>query len=180
MDKIEEIIEHIDDIYSYYRHSRSFVPYLNPKLVGKNESPPFNINRNVTVTVIFNEPLTKDFILLNNQIAHYLNQNFLIRLYALLDYHQVVSEKEKINKDLPGADEVDILRRLRRLFSHTSGKYNPSNNEHLELVQRIISFFNLSITEPNDFPISIDKVIEPIVIKTKEYIKAKFQTKNVK
>lgn len=91
----------------------------------------------------------------------------------MLDYHNIVSDNQKIDPQLPGSNEVDILRRLRKLFSHTSGKYNPNNKEEKKLVNRIIEHFDLKISEPHDFPISIDTVVTPIVIKTKEYIKAK-------
>lgn len=173
MTKAEEIIDQIDSIYQFFRYSRSFIPYINPNLAGQKPSLPFNISKNVKSKIDFNEPLSEEFISFNNQTGHFLNQNFLIRLYDLLDYHQIVSAKEKINKNLLGADEIDILRRLRKLFSHTSGKYNKDESEKDKLAKRIISHFKLQITDPNEFPISIDTVITPIVIKTKEYVRAK-------
>ena len=170
----KDVIQQIDGLYQFFRYSRSFIPFINPNLAGQKPSLPFNISKNVRSQIDFNEPLSEDFISFNNQTGHFLNQNFLIRLYDLLKYHQIVSAKEKINKNLPGSDEIDILRRLRRLFSHTSGKYDKDDQEKDKLAKRIISHFKLQITEPNDFPISIDTVIAPIVTKTKEYIRAKF------
>lgn len=175
MSKSEKIIDEINILYHYFRYSRSFFPYLNTDLVGETASPLFNISKSLKASVSFTEPITDEFLLLNNQIGHFLNQNFLIRLYALLDYHQIVSDQQKINKEFPGSDEVDILRRLRRLFSHTSGKYNPTNSEQKILVQRMIDHFRLQITAPEDFPISIDTVISPLVLKIKEYIRAKLE-----
>lgn len=173
LNKSEEIIKQIDSLYRLFRYSRSFLPYINSNLVGQMPSLQFNISNNVKSKINFKEPLDDDFIALNNHAGHFLNQNFLIRLYDLLDHHQIVSSKEKIINTLPGSDEIDILRRLRRLFSHTSGKYDKDDPEKDTLAKRIIHHFKLQVVELNDFPISIDTVIAPIVIKTKEYAVAK-------
>jgi len=173
MKKIDKILSEIDYLYEYFRHSRSHFPYLNPENGGVKIISNFNINSNLKAQIKYSEPVTENFISFNNRVGHFLNQNFLIRLFALLDYYSIVSEKEKIIKNLPGSDEVDILRRLRKLFSHTSGKYNPLSRQQKLLVDRIIIHFKLELTDPEDFPISIDTVITPIVIKTKEYLRSK-------
>jgi hypothetical protein len=173
MKNIDTIIKQIDAIYYYFRQSRCFFPYLSSDYIGNSSSPTFNITKGLSASINYHSPITKKYAELNNRIGHHLNQNFLIRLYAMLDYYNIVSDEQKIDSQLPGSDEVDILRRLRRLFSHTSGKYNPNNTDEKKLVNRIIDHFDLNILEPDDFPISIDTVITPIFIKTKEYIAAK-------
>jgi hypothetical protein len=173
MNKANIIINEIDNIYMYFRYSRAFFPYLNSEVAGNTNSQLFNINKNLRASINYTKPLTNEYIAFNNRVGHYLNQNSIIRLYALLDYHQIISDKVRIDKSLPGFDEVDILRRLRKLFSHKSAKYNYQQTEQKKLVDRIIKHFNIDISEPEDFPISIDTVITTLLIKTKEYIKVK-------
>ncbi len=45
--------------------------------------------------------------------SHWLNENFIVRLYAVMESHGLVGEKINIRKDLDGWEELDILRRLR-------------------------------------------------------------------
>ena len=104
-----------------------------------------------------------------NRLGYWINQSFLIRLYTILEYHKVISVKIKIRKDFEGADELDILHKLRRIFSHTS-RYNPENDEQRLLYDRIVSHFKLTEYHPELIPIPVDTVIEVLVNKIKTYI----------
>ena len=90
-----------------------------------------------------------------------------------MEYYDIVTNNIKMDQALPGWQELDILRRLRQIFSHKSGKYDPNNNKEKELVQKIISHFNMSISNHDDFPLNIDEVIDPIFIGCKKYVRSK-------
>ncbi len=81
----------------------------------------------------------------------------------------MISDEIKIRKELAGNEEVDILRRLRKYFSHTS-KYNPTDKEQLKLFNRIIEHFKLDVYDKGVLPIPIDTVIEVVFERAKKYI----------
>lgn len=170
----EDIFNEIDQIYTIFRYSRSSCPYLDPKYEGQAVTVPFNLPGGIQTIITYKEPLTKEFISFNNKVGHFTNQNFIIRLYALLEYYQIIGNNIKIDFNLPGADELDILRRLRKYFAHRSGPYNKDDEKQVELFNAIESHFHLGKTDSDDFPISIDTVLTPIVNKIKEYVKSKF------
>lgn len=58
------------------------------------------------------KPLTKKDIQRNNEIGHWINENVVVRLCAILQSHSILSEKVSIDKSIDGWKEVDLLRRL--------------------------------------------------------------------
>lgn len=166
----EDIFGDIDQINTIFRYSRSSCPYIDPKYEGQTIEVPFNLPGGIQTIIKYKEPLTKEFISFNNQVGHFTNQNFIIRLYALLEYYEIIGNDIKIDSSLPGADELDILRRLRKYFSHRSAPYNKEDTEQEKLYQRIITHFNIPEPHPQDFIISIDTVITPVINKVKEYV----------
>jgi hypothetical protein len=72
-----------------------------------------------------------------------------------------------LNKNLKGFEEINILRRLRRIFVHTTGRYNPKDTEEKKLYYRIVDHFNLQppIADPNnatEYPLRINQVLMKI------------------
>ena len=139
---------------------------------------PFYQRRGFGITFRFAEPLTAERIDEINEIGHWINQNYVVRLCALLEAHNVISRTRSINADLDGHDEVDILRRLRNEFAHTEGWYNPTGPEQRRLQNRLIEHFSL---EPENHPeasdkfrIPIDEVLVPLTEGCKRYVQALF------
>jgi len=170
MDKVE-LLKEMDDLWTNFLQVRATYPYARPTHIGKTliESPPYYRNKGLKFKLEFEKPLTDEDVKRLKGLGYWINQSVIIRLYALLEYYGIVSEEIKINHDLDGHDELDILRRLRRYFVHTS-KYNPADNEQLKLFNRIIEHFKLSIYEKDVLPIPIDTVVEVIFKKIKKYI----------
>ena len=173
--KTEDIFNEIDQINTIFRYSRSSCPYLDPKYEGKAIEVPFNFPGGIQTIIKYRDPLTKEFISFNNKVGHFTNQNYIIRLYALIEYYKIIGNDIKIDYTIPGADELDILRRLRNYFSHRSGSYNKDDPTQDELYKTIVEHFNLGNVNSEDFPISIDTVISPLVYKIKEYVSEKFK-----
>lgn len=130
----------------------------------------------LAVVLSFASPLSDEDVRRYNELAHWLNQNFVVRLYAVMEANGFVSETVSIRHDLPGADELDILRRLRRLIAHGSGHYDPADGEKTRLRQRIEATFSLKTSsEPEDldkFPLGIRQVLIPLVEGCKRYVEA--------
>jgi hypothetical protein len=68
-----------------------------------------------------------------------------------------------------GLNLIDILRRLRRYFSHTR-RFNPEDPDQIKLRDRIIEHFQLEIYDTDILPIPTDKVVEVIFIRAKKYV----------
>jgi hypothetical protein len=167
----EELINDMNDLWTNFLQVRATHPYMRPTHVGLTsyESAPYYKIKGLHFRVQFDKPLTMDDVERLNGLGYWVNQSFIVRLYTLLEYYGVVSETKKINTELEGHEEVDILRRLRKYFAHT-GRYNETDNEQKKLFDRIVSHFRLVTYDKDRFPISIDTVIEVIYKKTKRYI----------
>jgi len=171
----EEVVKGIEQHWNNLLLIRSVSPYLTDSMAGRRDSPtaPYYKSRGYGATVLFEQALTRERIRAINVATHWVNQGFVVRLYAFLDYCSVF---ERIYHDIGGHDEVDILRWLRRWFAHTSGYYNPNDCEQKETYERIIKHFNLDRRQYPEsdclFPIPIDRVLAPLVEGCKRYVVA--------
>ena len=180
MKNIDSLLEQIDLQYRYLLNTRSVFPYMNDSAVGKNNfrTAPFYRTEGFDVFFSFNRHLNENDINRIRSIGHWINENYLIRLCALLESYDIIPKENKgsIDKDLEGNDEIDILRRLRNQFAHTSGRYNSEDPEERRLYERIVTHFKVELaknpSEATKYPISIDLVIKPITEKCKKYISA--------
>jgi hypothetical protein len=151
---------------------------MAPGMVGSQQlsTAPFYWHKGFRITFSFNKPLTKKHIQKNNEIAHWINENVIVRLYAILESYRILSEKISIDHLIDGSKEVDLLRRLRNVIAHTSGRYNPNNADHKNLLKELISHFGLSNGNRKEFPLDIDKVIYPLFEGCKRYVQGKIST----
>lgn len=168
------IIQEIDTLWNLHLEVRATFPNAKTKHVGlsKISSSSYYTKKGFNYELNFPKPLQEEDIIRLRHLGHWLNQSFLIRLYSILEHGEIVGQKIKIDKDLSGNEELDILRRLRNAFGHTSA-YNPHDGEKAKLFKRIVKHFNLSDPKPDELPIPIDQVIEPIYIAIKKYVKEK-------
>lgn len=179
----EEVVERIEQHWQNLLLIRSVSPYLKDFMAGRRDSPtaPYYTNRGYVATVWFDEPLTTEKISAINRATHWVNQGFVVRLFAFLDYCGIYGT---IDQGIDGHDEIDILRRLRNWFAHTSGDYDPRDSEQRKTYERIINHFNLdpkSYPEADNlFPIPINQVLAPLVEGCKRYVVAGYnrQTQN--
>ena len=146
----------------------------------KNNVIPVSINNEL----FFNIPiqsihsLTKKDVDTNNQLTLWLNQNYIVRLCSLLDSHNLWTKTNPIENSIKGAEFIHILKALRHKFAHGSGIFKRANKKHKEIYDRIVALCNLTEKDlefwhsyhPNDFPLSIDKVLIPITNGCKSYI----------
>lgn len=158
--------------------TRAVFPYMKENLVGAKSCPtaPFYQVRGLDISFTFAAPLTAEDVRENNEIGYWINQNYVIRLFALLQSHNIVSEAKSINKELLGHEEVDILRRLRNAFAHSAGWYHNEDAEERHLRDRIIDHFSLKQADhpasARMFPIPIDEVLIPLTEGCKRYVEA--------
>lgn len=124
--------------------------------------------------------ITLNDIKTNNSITLWINQNFVVRLCSLLDSYNIWGNNRIIDKSFRGSEAINLIRALRQNFAHGSGKFNDEKKEHKKIYERIITYCSLSQSDieywkkyhPFDFPLSIDKVIQPLFDGCKEYLNA--------
>ena len=170
------ILGEIDTLRTNFTNCRAHFPHVNKTAIGAQSihTAPYYVRRGFDIVFGFSQPLTQEHIEKINEIGSWITQNVLIRLYALLESYHFISETINIDQSIDGWKELDLLRRLRNVFAHTSGKYNSNNTEQKELVEEMVRHFNLSISDPQYIPIAIDTVIDPIFRGCRRYVRGKY------
>jgi hypothetical protein len=71
-------------------------------LIGSRrlKTAPFYWNKGFAVTLPSSKPLTKKYIQRNNEIGHWINENVVVRLCAISQSHNLLSEKVSIDKSI--------------------------------------------------------------------------------
>jgi len=101
---------------------------------------PYYLSRGYEAQVQLKEPISAEFIERNKQLGQWINENILIRLYGILNYHGLF---RRIDQDLPGGREMDLLRRMRNAFTKTPLNYHPNDKENIRLRKEVIRCFGL-------------------------------------
>jgi len=169
----DELKSKIDGLYSMFRAVRWIIQYVGPEYEGQSEVKwksriPSN---EFWVTYNFDKPMNGETISELNRISEYENQNFIVRLYALLEYEGLF--KDGINDSLNGYKHVKFLKELRNQFAHKPGKFNPQNKNSKKLRLELFKFYKISPDDslPDQVPLPKDKMIHPMVNGVKDYVK---------
>jgi len=67
---------------------------------------------------------------------------------------------------------VSLVRDLRNVFAHSSGRYNARKPDHKKILKKLASVLSWDFGSPKEFPLGIDDVLEPLVKECKAYVKA--------
>ena len=168
---LRDVAEQIEAQIQFLHRSRSVFPHLLPSVVGCTsfKTAPFYKKQGLNYSFHSSTPFTAESVEQFNDLGHWINQNFVVRLCAVLESNGILSPIQQVD----GHAEVDILRRLRNVFAHGSGRYDRCDPEKRKLFDRIVSHFQLSQQEYTGdgkcFPIPIDKVLVPIGDGCKRY-----------
>ena len=164
----DEIVNEIRLLEQMFRETRSNYPYIDENHIGKTPILRFNVGNNI-VYINYEKPITKEFRDLNNKIAHFHNQNFIVRLFSVLNNYQIFQNLKIID-----SPELYTLKLLRNIFGHSTGNYDKTNIDHRNLMRRMVITFNLEDKLYNDFPISIDTVINQIIKASINYVNEQY------
>ena len=102
--------------------------------------------------------------------GHWINEAFVVRLWAVLESHGFVGNNISIDNDLPGADDIDICRRLRNEIGHATG--NVLDAKAQKLAERIRTRYGLGAQESvldKKFILSKDTVLRPMFEGARSY-----------
>lgn len=152
----------------------SYCKFLNDSVCGYRDiqTAGYYKKRGYEAIIRFEKPLTLESIKRFNLATHWVNQGFVVILCAYLEYCGVYTPH--INKDIDAWYEIDILRRLRNWFAHTSGFYKPNDSEQQKTYKCIIEHFKLKQGDYREsaclFPIPIDAVLGLLVEGCKRHV----------
>jgi hypothetical protein len=181
MDDPDQVLRQIKIQVDQLHQVRALFPHMSKDLIGHQQcrTAPLYRGFGYDITFSFAQPLTEEDIDRCHAIGDWINQSFVIRLWALLESHGVLGNEgsgKKIDDSLAGHDEVDILRRLRHEFAHSGGHYDPNDTDERRLFERIVKHFGVTLEDhPPDhpgFPIPIDRVLMPLAEGCKRYVEA--------
>ena len=177
MNTSSELIAQIDMQLSILMEIRSIFPTLTIEMVGKNSyfTAPYYENSGYKREIMLSSPITLAYIEKQDTIGRWVNQSFIIRLCAILERHCVIPNESdgKINQEVEGWEEVELIRRIRNKLAHKNGEYNPEDTDDRKLYEIIVERFQLNVEKPAEakgFPIPIDTVLIPLSIGCKKYI----------
>jgi hypothetical protein len=81
-----------------------------------------------------------------------------------------------VDQNLPGYDEMDIVRRLRNMIGHGS-EYDAADSGKKKLYDRVVAHFNVQsesyLQDAEKYPIAVGQVLVPMAHGCKAYVQAK-------
>ena len=173
----EEVLSILDNLWMNFKNCKAYFPAIENDMIGETIIPtaPYYIADGLQISFILNEPLDQSKINKIHEIGHWISQNFIVRLCALLESRGIISKDEtkKIDQNIDGWIDIDLVRRLRNYFAHSSGKFNPSIDEHIKTMKVLGEHLNINIDGRDDFPLDIAMVLEPLFKGCKKYAEAK-------
>jgi hypothetical protein len=178
-----EIIQQIEQQWADLLRVRSAFPTMRDNVIGAQHvsTAPFYQDHGYHVRLSFAQPLTPETIKEVNHIGRWLNESYVIRLCALLEFYQIIPREGqgRINQSLEGHEAIDILRRLRNALLHRSGRHNPEDANSRKLYECMVQTFSVqaeSSTTAAQYPVHIDGFLLPLTEGCKCYVKGWFQT----
>jgi hypothetical protein len=169
----EEFENEAKRLLKYHKSTRQFFKHLKETDIEKTslKHDLFSLGNKVTAILRFSRKIDLATIDEMNSVAHYQNQNFIVRFYALLQEYKIIGNGIDICKDIDGWIELDILRLLRNNFAHSRGKLSSKDSKDKAVHNEIIKYFELieEDYDPNEFPLPSTPVIVKIFKKCLDY-----------
>lgn len=174
---LNDLLVTCETLWQDFNNCKAYFPHMSSDAVGQKTvgTAPFYVQQGFNIQFNFGEALSNNDVMRINHIGHWLNQNFVIRLCAVLEYFNVFSNSIDIDFSIEGAEHVNIMRRLRNCFAHTCGKYDLSDSKHKQTLDLIRDNLGIQIVDPDDgiWPIPINKVLRPLYQGCVKYSKLK-------
>lgn len=154
--KIKEIREEIERQWSLHLISRAAFPSKIKKRYPKYKSPPYYSSKGIELSIEYNY-IDQNLLQSLDGIGHWLNQNFVIRLFGILNEHNV-DVSGKIDEN----EFTKIVAYLRqKVGAHSKGKRNPQNAEAKEVTNLLRKHFDEGIDRKDveQFNLTVNTVL---------------------
>jgi hypothetical protein len=173
--KLSDVLEKIDSLHQLHISTRGILQYVGSNRIGETELLwGARVKKEwIDLHYNFQNPINETTRASLNRLSEFMNQNFIVRLHSLLEYEGVKTKKVQIDKSLKGHDMIEIIHFLRIQYAHRHGDFDPSDKASVELRDRLFATFKIDPADslPTQFPLDKNKVIQPIVEGTKEYVR---------
>jgi len=171
MQKVECLAE-MEVLWKNFTTVRGALPYLRVDRVGQKKitSPHFYKSKGINLAIEFSKPLDASDIKRYNEMGYWVNQSFVIWLYALMEYRGVIKSIDMTN---PNGEDVNLLRRLRKIFAHTNGRYDATDPKERKLFNAVINRYRPGIVDPERFNLQIDEVLERMYLGVRKYVETR-------
>ncbi len=171
---MQEALKAIDKLKNDYLTCKKMFPYMSRDLIGKRGAATAPYYSGSTMPVVFHylETVTEELVKQSNEAGHWINQNAIVRLCSILEFFGYLSNSIPIDKSVQHAKSVDIVRRLRNKIVHKNGCYDSTDGDDIKLKDEMTEYLQLGdkVNTLNEFPMSIDSVILPLIYQCREYI----------
>lgn len=167
-----ECLRGMEVLWKNFTTVRGALPYINEKRIGQTriESPGFYKNKGIHLAIEFPKPLDVDDAKKYNGMGYWVNQSFVIWLYALLEYHKLV---KSVDMTHPNGEDVNLLRRLRKIFAHTNGRYDSTDPDERKLFDAVINRYRPRVVDPERYNLHIDEVLERMYKGVRKYVESR-------
>ena len=167
-----DLLAEVDHLKGLLLECRAVFPTMDSRMIGQREfsTAPYYQRRGYRAQVRLEQPISAEFVERQRQLGRWINENALIRLYGILNHRGLF---KKLDKQLPGYPEMELLRRIRNVLTKTSLDYRPGDAKNRRLRETVVQRFELEEHDIQEqIPIPINKVVEPLFDRCKEYIRA--------
>ncbi len=167
-----ECLREREVLWKNFTTVRGALPYMRPNHVGQTRvtSPGFYKSKGIDLAIEFSKTLDAADVKKYNGMGYWVNQSFVIWLYALLEYHGLV---KAVDMNHPHGEDVNLLRRLRKIFAHTNGRYDATDPEERKLFDAVISRYHPRIVDPERYNLQIDEVLERMYKGVRKYVESR-------
>ena len=167
--KIAEICSEIDRQWAFHLVARAAFPSRMSARIPKYSSPSFYSANGIafSVDVTRLEPTMRSAI---DDIGHWLNQNFVIRLFGIL-YESKIDVAGRLDQN----DFTLIIATLRhKVGAHSRGHRNPSNSDVKEVTRLLKKYFGEGIdrADVERFNLSVTPVLEGLKDACLRYVRS--------
>jgi hypothetical protein len=171
----DDLLREIHTLWINFNNCKAHFPYMQIEAKGAKEvrTAPYYIEQGFDIKFIFSKGITENGINKINAIGLWINQNAIIRLCAILESFHIISKDIAIDFALDGAEHVNIVRRLRNYFVHSSGKLRAGDKEHRKTLKLMKDTIKVSINGCTDWPLSISTIIQPLFEGCIKYVNEK-------
>lgn len=171
--QIEEICNEIEHQWLYLLMTRAVFNNAYFPTHNSYSSPSFYTNRKIEFKVSLPEDKSEAFQKGATGLKNWLNQNYVIRLYGVLEKYQILYSGHKAYKN----SLMILLFELRpKIGAHSSGR-KPSDRKHLRKATRMINDLfkkdrELNIDEVEHYALPLDSVLEPMKNQAIQFVRS--------
>jgi hypothetical protein len=159
-DQVSEVCDEIEHQWLYLLMTRAVFPVDFEKLETWY-SPDFYRNLGLNFKVCLPEGKSETFRKGAEGLAHWQNQNYVIRLYGILEKHGIMYSGRKAYKN----KLLILLYELRpKIGAHSSGR-SAANKAHLRKATELINELfnqNVDLNQVRNYDLSVDAVLQPM------------------